>query len=73
MLALLQKTAILPKFGGILLLLTGRALGFLETYLFRELWNVVSIAIFFIILVILAGFIKLTGIVFQFLNYGKNI
>jgi hypothetical protein len=54
-LVLLQKTANLPKFGGILLFLTGLALGFLETDLFRELWYVISIAIFFVILVILAG------------------
>lgn len=54
-LALLQKMAILLKFGGTLLLLTGLALGFMETYLFREVWYVVSIAIFIVILVIFAG------------------
>ncbi|UKS29491.1 DUF2269 family protein [Paenibacillus sp. HWE-109] len=56
-LALLEKTAILPKFGGTLLLLTGLALGFLEISLFRELWYVSSIAIFIVILVIFAGLI----------------
>ncbi|WP_171647279.1 DUF2269 family protein [Paenibacillus phytorum] len=54
-LVLLQKTANLPKIGGILLFLTGLALGFLETDLFHELWYLISIAIFLIILVILAG------------------
>ncbi|MFC0330120.1 DUF2269 family protein [Paenibacillus sepulcri] len=53
-LALLEKMAILPKAGGTLLLLTGLALGFLQTYLFHQMWYVVSIAIFFVILVILA-------------------
>lgn len=59
-LALLQKTAILPKIGGTLLLLTGLALGFLNTYLIRGLWYAVSIVIFFVILVILA--VRLEGI-----------
>lgn len=54
-LALLEKMAILPKLGGTLLLLTGLALGFLEISLFRELWYVASIVIFFVILVIFAG------------------
>jgi uncharacterized membrane protein len=53
-LALQNKLAILPKIGGTLLILTGLGLGFLQTYLFRELWYVVSIAIFFVILIILA-------------------
>ncbi|GFZ93125.1 hypothetical protein GCM10008018_44330 [Paenibacillus marchantiophytorum] len=56
-LALLEKTAILPKFGGTLLLLTGLALGFLEISLFRELWYVSSIAFFIVILIIFAGLI----------------
>jgi uncharacterized membrane protein len=56
-LALLEKTAILPKLGGTLLLLTGLALGFLETSLFKELWYVLSIVIFLVILVIFAGLI----------------
>lgn len=56
-LALLEKTAILPKLGGTLLLLTGLALGFLETSLFKELWYVLSIIIFLVILVIFAGLI----------------
>jgi uncharacterized membrane protein len=54
-LALLQKTAILQKIGGTLLLLTGLALGFLETQLFLKLWYMVSISIFFVILIILAS------------------
>jgi uncharacterized membrane protein len=53
-LALQNKLAILPKIGGTLLILTGLGLGFLQTYQFRELWYVVSIAIFFVILIILA-------------------
>ncbi|MBD3919124.1 DUF2269 family protein [Paenibacillus sp. PR3] len=53
-LSLLEKTAILPKLGGTLLLLTGLAIGFQETYLFREQWYVASIVVFFIILVIFA-------------------
>ncbi|MZQ86468.1 DUF2269 family protein [Paenibacillus sp. 5J-6] len=56
-LSLLEKTAILPKIGGTLLLLTGLALGFLETSLFKELWYVLSIVIFLVILVIFAGLI----------------
>ncbi|MCY9661590.1 DUF2269 family protein [Paenibacillus chondroitinus] len=56
-LALLEKAAILPKLGGTLLLLTGLALGFLEVSLFKELWYVLSIAIFLVILVIFAGLI----------------
>jgi len=56
-LALLEKTAILPKLGGTLLLLTGLALGFLEVSLFKELWYVISIAIFLVILVLFAGLI----------------
>ncbi|EFM11023.1 conserved hypothetical protein [Paenibacillus curdlanolyticus YK9] len=54
-LSLLEKTAILPKLGGTLLLLTGLAIGFQETYLFRERWYVASIVIFLVILVIFAG------------------
>ncbi|MBM7566356.1 DUF2269 family protein [Paenibacillus sacheonensis] len=53
-LGLLEKLAILPKLGGSLLLLTGLALGFMETYLFGEGWYVVSIVVFAIILAILA-------------------
>ncbi|RUS48907.1 DUF2269 family protein [Cohnella sp. AR92] len=54
-LGLLEKTAILPKIGGTLLLLSGLAIGFQETYLFRERWYVASIVIFLVILVIFAG------------------
>ncbi|MEW9698672.1 DUF2269 family protein [Paenibacillus sp. SI8] len=53
-LAIQNKLAILPKIGGTLLILSGLGLGFLQTFLFRELWYVVSIAIFFVILIILA-------------------
>ncbi|WP_239616349.1 DUF2269 family protein [Cohnella mopanensis] len=54
-LALQEKTSILLKLGGTLLLLSGLALGFQETSLFQELWYVASIVIFFVILVIFAG------------------
>lgn len=64
-LSLLEKTGILPKIGGTLLLLTGLALGFLETSLFKELWYVLSIVIFLVILVIFAGLIP-AGIKQQF-------
>ncbi|GIP26194.1 hypothetical protein J23TS9_13240 [Paenibacillus sp. J23TS9] len=53
-LELQNKLAILPKIGGTLLILSGLGLGFLQTYLFREMWYVVSIAIFFVILIIVA-------------------
>lgn len=56
-LALLEKTAILPKLGGTLLFLSGLGLGFLEISLFKELWYVLSIVIFLVILVIFAGLI----------------
>ncbi|MGO4269753.1 DUF2269 family protein [Paenibacillus sp. TAF58] len=70
-LALLQKTAILPKFGGILLLVTGVALGFLETSLFRELWYVVSIVFFFVILIIFASMLP-AGIKQQLMLLQQN-
>ncbi|WP_127534264.1 DUF2269 family protein [Paenibacillus kobensis] len=54
-LSLLEKTAILPKLGGTLLLLTGLTIGFQKPYLFREQWYLSSIVVFFIILVIFAG------------------
>jgi uncharacterized membrane protein len=53
-LRLLEKMAILPKIGGILLLLTGLSFGYQQTYLFRELWYWLAVAIFCVILVILA-------------------
>lgn len=53
-LRLLEKLAIFPKIGGTLLLLTGLSFGYLQTYLFRELWYWLAMAIFFVILVILA-------------------
>lgn len=53
-LELLKRIAILPKIGGTLLLITGLAFGFKHTYLFNELWYWLSIAIFFVILVIMA-------------------
>lgn len=53
-LELLKKIAILLKIGGTLLLLTGLAFGFQHTYLYNELWYLLSIAIFFVILVIMA-------------------
>ncbi|CAG7616377.1 hypothetical protein PAECIP111802_00281 [Paenibacillus allorhizosphaerae] len=56
-LAMQNKLAILPKIGGSLLLLSGLALGLMNTSLFRELWYVASIAIFFLILIILAVFL----------------
>lgn len=56
-LELLKKIAILPKIGGTLLLLTGLAFGFQHTYLFKELWYWLSIAIFIVILVIMAIFL----------------
>ncbi|SHF41170.1 Predicted integral membrane protein [Seinonella peptonophila] len=53
-LRLLEKMAILPKIGGILLLLTGISFGYQQTYLFQELWYWLSVVIFCVILVILA-------------------
>lgn len=53
-LELLKKMDILPKIGGSLLVLSGLALGFQQTYLFHELWYWLSIAIFLVILIILA-------------------
>ncbi|WP_028778052.1 DUF2269 family protein [Shimazuella kribbensis] len=53
-LRLLEKMAILPKIGGILLLLTGLSFGYQQTYLFRELWYLLAVAIFCVILVIFA-------------------
>lgn len=53
-LRLLEKMAILPKIGGTLLLLTGLSFGYQQTYLFRELWYWLAVAIFCVILVILA-------------------
>ncbi|MFC4620505.1 DUF2269 family protein [Camelliibacillus cellulosilyticus] len=50
----LKKIAILPKIGGTLLLVTGLTLGFQHTDLYKEPWYWLSIAIFFVILVILA-------------------
>jgi len=54
-LGLLKKMAVLPKIGGTLLFLTGLAFGYQQTYLFHELWYWLSVAIFFIIVVILAA------------------
>lgn len=56
-LRLLEKMAILPKIGGILLLLTGLMFGYKQTYLFQELWYLLSILIFGVILVIFAIFL----------------
>ncbi|MGP4078502.1 DUF2269 family protein [Pseudalkalibacillus sp. R45] len=53
-LKLLKKIGVLPKIGGTMLFVTGLALGFQHTYLFKEPWYWLSIAIFFVILVILA-------------------
>jgi uncharacterized membrane protein SirB2 len=53
-LKLLDKMAILPRIGGTLLLLSGLLLGFQQTYLFRELWYWLSVAIFLVIFIILA-------------------
>lgn len=53
-LKLLEKMAILPKIGGTLLLLSGLLLGYQQTYLFKELWYWLSVAIFLVILIILA-------------------
>ncbi|RDU38695.1 hypothetical protein DRW41_03805 [Neobacillus piezotolerans] len=53
-LRLLEKMAILSKIGGILLLLTGLLFGYQQTYLFGELWYWLALAIFCVILVILA-------------------
>ncbi|CAI6061783.1 DUF2269 family protein [Cohnella sp. JJ-181] len=56
-LTLLEKLAVLPKLGGTLMFLTGLALGYEQTYLFRQLWYVLSIALFVVIVVIMAALI----------------
>ncbi|WP_186438380.1 DUF2269 family protein [Cohnella terricola] len=53
-LTLLEKLAILPKLGGTLMFLTGLALGYEQTYLFRQLWYWIAIALFAVIVVIMA-------------------
>lgn len=53
-LTLLEKLAVLPKVGGTLLFLTGLAFGYEQTYLFRQLWYWLAIALFGVILVIMA-------------------
>ncbi|WP_168120834.1 DUF2269 family protein [Paenibacillus sp. HB172176] len=53
-LTLQNKLAILPKIGGTLLVVSGLWLGFLQTYLFHQTWYVVSIALFLVILFIVA-------------------
>ncbi|GIQ63935.1 hypothetical protein PACILC2_25030 [Paenibacillus cisolokensis] len=54
-LTLLEKLAVLPKVGGTLLFLTGLAFGYQQTYLFRQLWYWLAIALFGVILIIMAA------------------
>jgi uncharacterized membrane protein SirB2 len=54
-LRLLERLAILPKIGGTLLLLSGLAFGFQQTGLFRELWYWLAVALFAVILAIVAA------------------
>ncbi|MCC3375167.1 DUF2269 family protein [Cohnella sp. REN36] len=54
-LALLHKLEMLPKIGSLLLLATGLWLGFLEPYLFEEVWFIGSIVLFLAAMVIVAG------------------
>jgi uncharacterized membrane protein len=53
-LRLLERLAILPKIGGTLLLLSGLAFGLQQTELFRELWYLLSLALFAVILAVVA-------------------
>lgn len=53
-LTLMEKLTVLPKIGGTLMFLTGLALGYEQPYLFRQLWYWVAIALFVVIVVIMA-------------------
>ncbi|MDU4694528.1 MAG: DUF2269 family protein [Paenibacillus sp.] len=60
-LTLMEKLAVLPKIGGTLMFLTGLALGYEQPYLFQQLWYWVAIALFVVIVVIMAVLLP-TGI-----------